>query len=101
LKVIILNITYHPTWQIHDEWIQWLKSAIIEKAESVQGFHKYQLLKLTGVDESAGPTYAVQFYADDMRFVQNLRAVVGATFARQGMWTHDLVCFDTTMEVIN
>ena len=61
--MILYNITFAVSHDIHEEWLIWMKEHHIPEVMSSGFFEKHLLLKLMEVDESDGMTYALQFFA--------------------------------------
>lgn len=59
--MIIYNITTKVEHSTHQEWLQWMQQAYIPQLMESGFFEDYKLARLLGVDESDGPTYALQF----------------------------------------
>jgi Domain of unknown function (DUF4286) len=60
----IYNITLHVEWNIHEAWLQWMLHVHIPDVMNTACFIKYQFVRLIEIDETEGPTYAVQYYAE-------------------------------------
>lgn len=101
--MIVYNVTTNITWAIHDEWLSWMKQQHIPEMLQTGYFVKHQMLRLKDIDESDGPTYAVQYYSDSDADLQAYFAN-RATQMREkatGKWGKHAVSFRTIMEVIN
>jgi hypothetical protein len=61
--MIIYNITIKIEWSIAENWLDWMRSAHIPEVIETGCFDRHQLVRLLQVDETEGPTYAVQYYA--------------------------------------
>src|SRR2546423_3541722 len=62
-KGIIYNVTIKVEPQIADAWLQWLLEEHIPAIMQTSCFTYYKLVKLLEVDDSDGPTYAIQYHA--------------------------------------
>lgn len=58
--MIIYNITTKVEHNTHPEWLQWMQQSYIPHLMESGYFEDYQLARLLGVDETDGPTYALQ-----------------------------------------
>jgi hypothetical protein len=63
--MLIYNVTTQITWTIHEAWVQWMKEKHIGDVMNSGCFTGYRFVRILEVDETEGPTYAVQFYALD------------------------------------
>ena len=62
--MIIYNITTKVHNSIAAEWLQWLKEIHVKDVMESDCFTKFKILKLLEIDETDGPTFAVQFAAE-------------------------------------
>src|SRR5581483_1669708 len=62
--MFIYNVTIQIEWDIHEAWLKWMMDVHIPQMLGTGCFQQYQLVRLLEIDESAGPTYAVQYYAE-------------------------------------
>lgn len=62
--MIIYNITTKVHHSIADEWLQWLRTVHVKDVMESNCFSDYKIVKLLEVDETDGPTFAIQFFAD-------------------------------------
>jgi hypothetical protein len=59
---LIYNVTIKVEATIADEWLRWLQDEHIPDVMATGCFSNYKIVRLLEVDESEGPTYAVQHY---------------------------------------
>jgi hypothetical protein len=99
----IYNVTSKVSWQIHDEWLQWMIGEHIPEMLTTGLFIKHQLVRLQDVDEIEGPTYAVQYYLQNKEFYNRYIIEKAALLREKSMarWGDDVIAFRTLMEVIN
>ncbi|HEX8355806.1 MAG TPA: DUF4286 family protein [Segetibacter sp.] len=64
--MIIYNITIKVDWIIAEDWLLWMNKVHIPQVLQTECFYKHQLLRLLQVEETEGPTYAVQFVANTL-----------------------------------
>ena len=65
-KGIILNVTMKAEAQIAAVFLRWLQEEHIPEMMRTGCFREYKLVKLLEVDDSEGPTYAIQYLAERM-----------------------------------
>jgi hypothetical protein len=58
---VIYNVTIKVSGNIADEWLQWLLNEHIPDVMNTGCFISHQVVRLLEVDDSEGPTYAVQY----------------------------------------
>ena len=62
--MIIYNITTKVHNSIAEDWLQWLKDTHVKDVMESDCFTEYKIVKLLEIDETDGPTFAVQFFAE-------------------------------------
>lgn len=62
--MIIYNVTIKIDSSIAQEWKQWLFEEHIPEVMNTNCFMDHKVLRLLNVDESDGPTYVVQYFAE-------------------------------------
>lgn len=100
--MFIYNITMQVEWRIHPAWLQWMQDTYLPFAMDSQCFEKYQLVKLLEIEEAAGPTYALQLYADSKGAYNRYVEVYLPQIEKQSMekWQGSMVSFATLMQVV-
>jgi hypothetical protein len=69
--MIIYNVTINIENQVHDDWLEWMKSIHIPDVMRTGIFSEYKMLKVLNDDQSGGQTYSVQYSCATMeRFKQ-------------------------------
>jgi hypothetical protein len=61
--MIIYNVTTKTDWSIHAEWLQWMQEEHIPGILGTGLFQDCRIMRLLEVDETEGPTYAIQYQA--------------------------------------
>jgi len=100
--MIIYNITVKVEKQIADVWLQWLLNEHIPAIVQTNCFADYKVVRLLEVDDSEGPTYAIQYHAgskaDYNRYIElhspKMRKI---SFEK---WGDQFVAFNSVMEVV-
>lgn len=64
--MIIYNITIKVDWSIAEDWEDWMKTVYIPEMLATDCFDKHLFVRLLQVDETEGPTYAIQYYAPSL-----------------------------------
>lgn len=101
--MIIYNVTIKVDWSIHEDWLQWMKQEHIPDMLSSKHFHTYQMVRLLQVDETDGPTYAVQYYAHSLQDYNRYLADLSKAQRQKGLdqWENKFVAYPTIMQVVN
>lgn len=101
--MFIYNTTVKVDAAIADSWLYWLLHEQAPAILDTNCFIKYQVVKILELDDSEGPTYAVQFYASNMddynRYLNEFSDQFGTASANK--WGPQLVAFQSLMEVVN
>jgi Domain of unknown function (DUF4286) len=100
---LIYNITIQVNWIIHEEWLPWMQEVHIPEVMSTGMFTHFRILRLLEIDETEGPTYAIQYFASHREkydyYIENHAAALREkTFAK---WSDQFHAFRTLMEVVN
>lgn len=101
--IIIYNITTQVSWSVHDLWRSWLLDSCIPSMLATEIFSHYQLVRLLDVDETDGPTYALQLYVKENSSVADYKEFHQPAILRQekALWGNEIVSFASIMQVIN
>lgn len=101
--MIIYNVTINVDWSIHDEWLQWMKQEHIPNVMATHYFQRYQMVRLLMIDETDGPTYAVQYYLDSLETYNEYITTVAINQQQQSnnRWGALLVDFSTLMQIVH
>ena len=102
-EMIIYNVTIKVDWSVHDEWLPWMKKVHIPEMLGTGMFYEYRIVRLLQIDDTEGPTYAIQYYS---RSIEDLNRYVEefSTVQRQkGLekWGDRFIAFRSVMEVIH
>lgn len=62
--MIIYNVTVKVEQRIAEAWLQWALREHIPDILGTKCFTDYKVVRLLEVDDSEGPTYAIQYMAD-------------------------------------
>lgn len=99
---IIYNVTVQADKLIAGEWMQWMRKEHIPAIMQTGLFTNYKILRLLDIDDSEGPTYAIQYTAatlEDYRQYESSHApaLLEASFTK---WGDAFMAFGTIMEVV-
>lgn len=100
---IIYNVTIKVEDAIANEWLIWMMNEHIPAIMHTNCFIDFKVVKLIDVDESEGPTYAIQYSANDSTTYKRYMTEYAAHMNRLLMqkWGQQLVFFETAMQVIH
>jgi hypothetical protein len=100
--MIIYNVTIKVDRQIADAWLQWLIDEHIPDVMGTKCFIDYKAVRLLEVDDSEGPTYAVQYFAESKadydRYIEtHAQEMRKRSFEK---WGEQFIAFRSVMEVV-
>jgi Domain of unknown function (DUF4286) len=100
--MIIYNVTINVTWAIHDQWLQWMKEVHVADVIRTGKFFDYKILRLLEVDETEGPTYAIQYYAKNKEDYYEYIKEFSAPMRKKGadLWGNQFIAFRSVMQVV-
>jgi hypothetical protein len=101
--MIIYNVTIKITNAIHADWLQWLKEVHIPDVIQTGCFTHAVILRLLETDETEGPTYAVQYFAESKGLYNNYIENQAGTMRQKSFdkWGDRFIAFRSVMQVVN
>lgn len=101
--MIIYNITMKVEWTIAEEWLPWMKTMYIPEVLKTGCFEKHQFVRLLQIDETEGPTYAIQFYANNLSNYDAFLLYHSSSISLMLLtkWGKKYIHFDTIMKIID
>jgi hypothetical protein len=101
--MIIYNVTVKITQTIHSDWLQWLKEEHMPDIIQTGCFTHATILRLLEVDDTEGPTYAVQYFAESKGLYNNYIENHAAVMREKGFtkWGNQFIAFRSVMQVVN
>lgn len=100
--MIIYNVTIKLEEAIHEQWLQWLQAEHVPDVINTGCFTRATVLRLMEIDDSEGPTYAIQYFADNKasynRYIEKF-----APEMRQrsfDKWGNRFIAFRSVMQVV-
>ena len=100
--MIIYNVTVKVESQISAVWMQWLLEEHIPDIMNTGCFYEYRLVRLLEVDDSEGPTYAIQYHARSKSDYNRYMEMHAADMRKKSFekWGEKFIAFRTLMEVV-
>jgi hypothetical protein len=101
--MIIYNVTIQVDNSIADQWLGWLQEEHIPDMIATGCFTDARVLQLMEVDESEGPTYAVQYHATSKANYNRYIREHADTMRQKGTekWGDKFVAFRSVMQVVH
>lgn len=101
--MIIYNVTIKLDEAIHRQWLIWLKEEHIPEVIATGCFTRATILQILETDDSEGPTYAIQYFAESKalynRYIEKFAP--GMRQRSYDKWGNRFVAFRTVMQVVN
>lgn len=101
--MIIYNVTIKVHESIKAQWLQWLKEEHIPDVINTGCFTHAVVMRLMEVDDTEGPTYAVQYHAQSKGLYNNYIENHASQMRQKGFdkWGDKFIAFRTVMQVVN
>ena len=101
--MIVYNVTIKITNAIHTGWLQLLKEEHIPDIIQTGYFTHATILRLVEVDDTEGPTYAVQYFAESKALYNNYIENHAAAMRQKSFdkWGDQFIAFRSVMQVVN
>lgn len=100
--MIIYNVTVKVEAGIADAWLEWLLNEHIPEIMATECFSDYKVVRLLEVDDTEGPTYAIQYHADS-KALYNHYIIKHAEEMRQksyDKWGERFIAFRSVMQIV-
>lgn len=101
--MLIYNVTIKVDESIATDWLQWMRQEHIPNIMNTGCFAEYKMVRLLEIDDSEGPTYAVQYFASTMNDYQSYQLKHAPRIRKESIdkWGDRFIAFRTLMEVVN
>ena len=100
--MIIYNVTIKVDHSIADNWLLWLKEEHIPEVVATGCFTHAAILRLLEVDDTEGPTYAIQYHAESKSLYNRYIQHFSEAMRKKSMdkWGNKFIAFRSVMEVV-
>lgn len=101
--MILYNVTIKVDHSIHDPWLQWMKEEHMPDVTGTGCFTHHRLLRLLEVDDTEGPTYAAQYFAESKALYNRYIEKYAAAMRDKGVqkWGDRFIAFRSVMLVVD
>jgi hypothetical protein len=101
--MIVYNITVKVATHIAEEWLRWQLSEQGPRLIDTGYFTHFKVHRLLDIDDEEGPTYAVQYFANDISDYQHYLHQFAEQHQQQAYdkWGNLFIAFRTIMEAVN
>jgi hypothetical protein len=100
--MVVYNVTVNVERQVADAWLQWLLQEHIPEIMKTNCFTGYRVVRLLEIDDSEGPTYAIQYDAESKADYNRYMELHAATMRQKSFdkWGEQFIAFRSLMEVV-
>lgn len=100
--MFIYNVTSKIDHSISEAWLQWIQQEHIPEIMATGCFSKATVLRLLEVDDSEGPTYAIQYTAASKASYNRYIEKFAPALRQKAMdkWGNRFIAFRSFMQVI-
>ena len=101
--MIIYNITTKVHNSIAADWMQWLKNIHAKEVMGSDCFTEYKIVKLLEIDETDGPTFAVQFFAESKGLYNRYIEKFAGEMRKRSFekWGDKFISIRTVMQIVD
>lgn len=102
-SMIIYNVTIKVHQSIKDAWLPWLQEEHIPGIIQTGCFTHATILRLLEIDDTEGPTYAVQYFAESKGLYNHYIENHAVAMRQKGFdkWGDKFIAFRSVMQVVN
>jgi hypothetical protein len=99
---IIYNVTVKLEQQIADKWLEWILEEHIPEIMGTGCFIDFKIVRLLEIDDSEGPTYAIQYHALSKADYNRYMELHASEMRRKSFvkWGEQFIAFRSLMEVV-
>ena len=100
---LLYNVTIKVDQTIAVDWLNWLQNEHIPDVMATGCFEKSNVMRLLDIDESDGPTFAVQYLAAGREKYDHYLEKYSAEMRQRSFdkWGNRFIAFRSLMEVVN
>ena len=101
--MIIYNVTIKVEPGIATEWLNWLQQEHIPEVIDTGCFTRATVLKILEVDETDGPTFAIQYFAESKALYNQYIEKFAPLMREKSFekWGNRFIAFRSVMQVVN
>ena len=101
--MFIYNVTIKVRADIQTSWLTWLQEEHIPEVLATGCFHDATILRLLEIDDTEGPTFAVQYKAESKgQYNQYVEKHAGVLRQKSfDKWGDAFIAFRSVMQVVN
>jgi len=103
IEGIIYNVTTQVDHRIAEDWLKWLKEEHIPDIIATGCFTNATILRLIEVDETPGPTYAIQYHTEGKALYNRYIEDFAEEMRKKAIvkWGDRFIAFRSVLQVVN
>jgi uncharacterized protein DUF4286 len=103
MSAVLYNVTIKVSTPIKDEWLKWLQEEHVPEVIGTGCFTHANILRLLEVDDSEGPTYAVQYFAESKALYNKYISNYAPAMRQKSFdkWGDQFIAFRSAMQFVN
>ena len=100
--MFIYNVTIKVDWSIHDAWVKWMLNEHFTEMINTGCFTQAQLLRMLETDETEGPTYAAQYFAENEAYYNRYVSIYSESIRKKysEKWGDRFAAFRSLMQIV-
>ena len=100
--MFVYNVTIKVKAQINQEWLEWLKEIHIPEVLQTGCFYNATILQLLEIDDTEGPTFAVQYNAESKAAYNQYMDKHAAALRQKSFdkWGDAFIAFRSFMQIV-
>lgn len=100
--MIIYNVTIKVDGSIAQSWLEWMQQTHIPEVMATGCFQSHRVVQLLEVDESEGPTYAIQYTAASKADYNRYLSLYAEALRKKSyeQWGDRFIAFRSVMQVV-
>ena len=100
--MLVYNVTSKVNWDIAPEWVYWMKHVHIPQVMNTDCFISSQFVRILEIDDNEGPTYAIQYFAENEVAYNRYLAEYAPVLRQETIdkWGSNFIAFRSLMEVV-
>ena len=101
--MFIYNVTIKIHAGIQSKWLQWLKETHIPDVMGTNCFTGFRIVRLLDIDDSEGPTYAIQYDAESKASYNLYIEKYAGEMRRRSFekWGDQFIAFRSLMQIVD
>ncbi|MBL7731191.1 MAG: DUF4286 family protein [Chitinophagaceae bacterium] len=101
--MVVYNVTVKVQQAIADHWLAWMKEEHIPDVTGTGCFTHATILRLLEVDDTEGPTYAVQYHGADTGLYNKYITEFADEMRKRATekWGDKFIAFRTVMQIVH